>query len=94
MAVDRPPLRIPTWIEVSTCEVLHLCTVRLLQTAESYFGSVSGTADSARSGRLHSQAACRIAQCTTGCPFGTSTSDRFASQDMIVRFMPSTALFA
>ena len=43
-------LHIPTWIEVSTCEVLDLARARSLQAAKSHFGSFSGTVDSTLSG--------------------------------------------
>ena len=42
-------LRIPTWVEVSTCKVLDLARGRSLQTAISHFGSSSGTVDSTSS---------------------------------------------
>ena len=39
-------LHIPTWIDVSTCEVLDLARARSLQTAKSHFGCSSFTVDS------------------------------------------------
>ena len=46
-------LHIPTWFEVSTCEVLDLARARTLQTEKSHFASSSGTVDSSRSSHPH-----------------------------------------